>query len=198
MAMSRDPKLDDRIISYLSAHPGTYAHLLAKELGRAPTTVSNHVKKLKNEKVIEEGLRVRAEHQKRFFKTYIFIITEYNGEVPRKNQEVDYQQQLVQSIHEKLRVEPYSLSLYLESVDIVMGAEFDIILTLSAIDIGPIGLFVTNFLRPHRDVLQTKTITVWPSQASLSASDERIAGASSDTEELDEESDGAEEDPPQC
>ncbi len=187
--MARDPKLDDRIIAYLSAHPGASTQLLAQELGKPANTVRSHVDKLIKKNVIEEGLRVRSDHRKRLFKTYIFITTEYNGDTPGKGQEIDYQQQLVQSIHEKLHIEPYSLSLYLESVDIVMGADFDIILTLSAIDIGPIGLFVTNFLRPHRDVQQTKTITVWPSQARLTGNDEKTPGAASDPEDVDEEND---------
>lgn len=155
--------------------------------------MSSHVQKLKKSKVIEEGLKVSDEYSKRLFKAYIFIVTEYNGAELGKGEEVDYQQQLVQSIREKLRVEPYSLSLYLESVDIVMGADFDIILTLSALDIGPIGLFVTNFLRPHRDVQQTKTITVWPSQTRLTGGDDKTVIATNEPEELYDETDETDE-----
>jgi DNA-binding Lrp family transcriptional regulator len=158
-------ELDQRILTHIAQNPGVNAADVAHNLGVPATTVNKHVKNLQVQHKIVRGLNVSTEYRKQLFKSFIFINSRFSGESPEEGGERDYQQQLVQSIKNQFQRAPYAGYLFMENIEIVLGAEFDIILILLASDISPIGLFVTKFLRPHRYVEKTQTVTVWPTQS---------------------------------
>ncbi|MFO0909823.1 MAG: winged helix-turn-helix domain-containing protein [Isosphaeraceae bacterium] len=183
--MAKSHKVDDEdVFAEIARNPGTNQSQIARRLGTSTATISRCVERLEAAGRIHTGLGVSSEYRSQLFKSYIFINTHYQGEREQQEDEVPYQQALVHDIQEKIRLGGYAGSLFLESVEIVMGATFDIILIVSAKDIGPIGNFVTKFLRPHRDVEKTQTVTVWPSQQAIM----RQTPESKDAGESDEDS----------
>jgi DNA-binding Lrp family transcriptional regulator len=163
--MGKRRDVNQLIRKYLAEHPGTKREKAARALDIPAATLGSHVKNLIELGEVQDGLTLTTHYRKQLFKSFIFINTTYRGKALDDLTELDYQQQLVQAIERKISKPPYNGLLFLESVEIVMGADFDIILILYAPDISPIGMFVTKYLRPHRYVKKTQTITVWPSQS---------------------------------
>ncbi len=127
------------------------------------STVNKYVGEMAKAGVLQEGVSVTTQLKKSFIKSYVLIETSYGGPRQTDGVEIPYQQQLVKLIRDKIKTKHYRKILFLESVDIVLGTDFDIILILLARDPKPIGVFVTEFLKTHRDVAQTITINVNPS-----------------------------------
>ncbi|MDG3002703.1 hypothetical protein [Paludisphaera mucosa] len=171
--------LSDRLLKYIRQNPGKLRAAIkkkfyAEEPHPHPNTTAANLKALIGEGLVVEGFFVTDAWKKSKLKTYILITTDFRGKKVRGDWAVSaegpegvltYQQILVRDIQKALRSGPYREHLFLESVEIVLGAEFDIIIVVMADDVYPIGDFVTGFLRTQRDVVNTKTITVWPSKS---------------------------------
>lgn len=160
----RDKKLDEKILTVLSHSPCTDRVDIAAAVDTPVATVNNHIAKLKKEGTLQEGLTVTPAWKKQQLKTYIFIYTQYsksrNGGLP----EMPYQQKLKLDIEKKLQETKYRNELVLENVSIVLGADFDLILVLTAKHMHSINRLVTAWLRVHPYVAKTQTIMVGPAE----------------------------------
>jgi hypothetical protein len=169
--MRRKKDLDFKTLAYISDHPGAERSEIAKHLGypeqKAHAAVDARLRRLIADGRLQEGLSVTDAWKGELIKSYVFIDTVFqdDGDTAR-DEEANYQQDLVDNIKRKLGTDRYRGAIFLDSVEIVMGADFDIVLILRANDVSPIGSFVTGFLRSHRYVHKTRTIMAWPWQSS--------------------------------
>ncbi len=173
-------ELDDDLLRYIRQNPSKARSEIKEafeaDKGVDKNTTNNHLVELLKKKLIIEGVFVTNLWKKQKIKSYILITTNYCGEKGQgrwaggddgPSGRLTYQQVLVRDIRKAIEDGIYRGTLFLESVEIVLGAEFDIILILLADDVYPIGDFVTGFLRTQRDVHNTKTIMVWPSRSNV-------------------------------
>ena len=165
--MKRDKNLDFSIAAHVSDHPGAERKDIAAKLKRVESTLNPHISRLIDEGQLREGLTVTDAWKKQQIKSYIFIETVYRDAGTVQRSEFNYQQELVQNIKDRLGAAPYRGVLFLDSIEIVMGADFDIILILLAKDVSPLGSLVTGFLRTQPYVNKTRTVLAWPSSTPL-------------------------------
>ena len=158
----QDKKLDEKILTTILSTPCCDRATIASVVGANIATTNQHILKLKEEGKLQEGLTVTPSWKQQQLKSYIFIYTDYRREPNEKLSEIPYQQQLKEDIERKLNDKPYCDELVLESLSIVLGADFDLILVLNAKQMHSINRLVTAWLRTHPFVVKTQTIMDGP------------------------------------
>jgi hypothetical protein len=161
---SRD--LPTRILGFLAKHPFAERRTMASQLDVPASTLNFHVSRLIEQGKIRDGLCANID--KFLFRKFIILINTRppTGAARRhagrrgadKERAPNYQLNLIDDIREEIDRDD---ELLLESVDIVMGADWDIILMVRADDLGPVADFVVRFLRVNECVAGTRTTFVW-------------------------------------
>ena len=163
----------DQIVQALFVEPGLDRATLAEKLSMKPSTLRRNVSLLIEQNVLREGLLLTDSGRPKSDRYYIEIVTKFDHpavpdekphaprnekpNAPRIN--TPYQQDLRKEIRTELNKPENAEFLKLISLDIALGAAWDLMLVLYATDKKYISNFVTCFLRTHKYVLQTRTGT---------------------------------------
>jgi DNA-binding Lrp family transcriptional regulator len=150
-----------KILACVSIDKTAEPKTLAEDLDVSVSTINRDLEIMEEKEILFKnkwsiGDRIKEGQ----FKCFIFIETEYT----KDKKEVNYQIGLVDEIRKRMKGRPYLGKLFLVSIDIVMGAKFDIILVVRSDDPHHLGMFVKSFLRTHPWVQGTQTILAWPSK----------------------------------
>lgn len=163
--MAKKSDISNRIITYIYDNQTTTIEEISKDLGVSYQAVQKHLKNLSDKKIVQRGFIVNySEINNKFYKYWISIETIYKSEREEffeNNDEYgkDYQERLCHEIIQKLMEPDWSHDLILISIDVVLSAQWDIILSLYAKDSRSVLKFITQYLRTHRSV--TGTSTAW-------------------------------------
>lgn len=169
----KHPGLDDRILNCLERHTfRTFGELaseldtVARESGNSKhkipeNTLRHHLERLQRKGKIkhqESGYLVDRNWKEDQPKAFVFI------EIVRpKKRGEHYQKKLADELRENFLKGDYE-GVNLIGIDIVTGANYDLIAQVYSHDLHFIGKFVMDTLRAHELVTATHTIMVWPSQ----------------------------------
>jgi hypothetical protein len=168
----RHSDLDDLILNCLErrtirtcAQIGAEINAIAQEEGREGWRSDNTFKN-RLDKLIERG---KVKHQEQGY----FIVKEWKEGQPKafilvelakpKKGGGNYQKMLVDEIRDGFRKGEHA-GLNLISVDVVMGAEFSVIVQVYSDNLHFIGRFVKEYLLVNELVTKTRTIMVWPTE----------------------------------
>lgn len=159
--MSRD-RLDNQLISVLSVDPTLTRNQLAAKLGRTYETIQRVLARLSVTHVIKPGFIVTAESLEGLVNYWIMIQTRsLNASGDSK---LDYQSRLCGQIGAALTGPEWRDRLVFRRIDILFGADWDIILLVSARSAQTIQALVTGYLRSQcPEIVGTRT--AWSTQA---------------------------------
>lgn len=149
------------VMAHLADHPDATDEALEKLLDRSERTLDRYLEEAREREWLVEGRYVTRKWRRVQVKAYIFIETRFDRSVTRQKPQLNYQEELAWDIKEELKKRP---QLYMESMEIVLGAKFNIILVLYAASVGPIGDFVKGCLPERNFIINTQTVMVWPGQ----------------------------------
>lgn len=157
--MPRTSNVPNQIISLINADPSITRRQIEDRLNVGYSAVQKQIKRLIDAGVIETGFRVRESRLTHRLKFWIFIETRYNSKAaaPSDGLAPDYQRQLCQDITTELLRPEYADHLLFGSVQVLLGADCDVVLVLYADDARHVLRFVTRFLRTRPSVLSTAT-----------------------------------------
>lgn len=94
---------------------------------------------------------------------WLFIQTTFHGYGNAGNgEDANYQVDVAETIQRRL-TDHFSNDLILNSIDIVLGCDWDLVASLQATDIRALHLFVTSHVRTCKHVLKTSTAWGLPS-----------------------------------
>jgi DNA-binding Lrp family transcriptional regulator len=157
-----DKETDRKILEFVAENPGSDRAAIAKAFTKGTSSVNEHVRHLVSEGDLQDGLFLTDAGKRKQIKVYICIYTECRPLRSMRKAGENYQQALVDEIKATLATDEYVGKLYIDGIDIIMGGDFDVILTLRANRLEPIGSLVTGFLRSHRFIYKTRTLMAWP------------------------------------
>ena len=161
--MSKRDEFHERVISLIKADPTLNRRQMAARLG---LEYANFVKKfteLTDKKIIQEGFLINPEYPGSDLKKFwILIETRFPFELQKPDADgplaSDYQAGLIKKIKEKLEGNnDFSQHISLCEIEIMLGADWDIILSVYARDMDKIAFFVTQFLRTQSEIARTRT-----------------------------------------
>jgi hypothetical protein len=131
---------------------------IAKAIGYKASSVEQYIKGAKRSGLVRKlGLTEKGKS----LLVRAFVLIETALPTPR-TPGVNYQVKLIGDIRDVIRTDQYRSILAIENVDLVLGANTSIVLTLLSESITPIGLFVKCHLRTHEYVTQTLTLVSMP------------------------------------
>jgi hypothetical protein len=150
-----------QLLSHLADHPNATDKQLVAVLVKGDRTIDRYLKDAKDRGWLAEGRHVTRKWRRVQAKAYIFIETKFDRSVTRQKPKLNYQEEVTWDITQEIKRRP---QLYMESMEIVLGAKFNIILVLYAATVGPIGDFVKGCLPERNFIINTQTVMVWPGQ----------------------------------
>ena len=167
--MGKRSDIPNRIIAVLKDNPSISRQKLADRLDVSYQAIQKHLQQLDEEEIVKEGFIVNrrrlGEGRSKF---YIMIETVYpkelvlnEGRAPVDGREKEeYQLDLCDAIRQQFETSATSAQgVVLGEINILLGSEWDIILSLYSDSQDAVGDFVTKFLRTHLYV--AKTSTAW-------------------------------------
>jgi hypothetical protein len=151
------------VIRYLSVRPAASKAELVEGTPFTERTIYRVVKELVKEKIVFEGVTINPAHASG--RNYYIFIQTIPEKLPLSKKlvigEVDSQKGLIDQIRLAVENNARLRDLRIESIDVIHGADFDIVLCIRTENEDQVRLLVNGGLLKHRQVANTKTLAGW-------------------------------------
>jgi len=167
--MKTKQETQDKIISCINKNPALTREEISILTGRSRTTVQRHLQELIEKGMVIPGFFVTPKFAEKRTTFWIFIETRYNKPEDNKSGDnkpgkvqkeiVNYQVALCDEIVKVLNEKDshYSGRITYVDIQILLGADFDIVLKLISNDMECVADFITQFLRTRDAIARTRT-----------------------------------------
>ena len=158
--MPRRTNLPKRIITFISQNPSATREDISQNLDVSYQSVQKQLKKMEEDGTVLTGFLITSKWAKAYKKFWIFVETCYPKNITEDQERPNlyYQENLCKTMANKLKNDnEYSAHISLGEIQILLGGNWDILLSLYAEEAESIGRFVTRFLRTRPEIIKTST-----------------------------------------